>query len=113
MLDEQRFLAATCTLTIDEVVYALMRIIGREQAAQIGMAMLEHPSIRLISPDKGLMEEALIQIKKTSLLPRDAIHYAAAKRSDVDIFVTLDKDFKKNADFEILSPKELIELLQK
>lgn len=86
--------AVTATLTVDEVVWKLMRLSSRDHALQEARWMMELSSLTLLPVDGtdvlhavGLMED------HPGLSPRDAIHAACALNAGVFTVVSDDPDF--------------------
>ncbi|MEK6868457.1 MAG: type II toxin-antitoxin system VapC family toxin [Nanoarchaeota archaeon] len=87
--------AVTSTLTLDEVVWCLLKLTkDRDLAIKEGLKILRFDNLQIISVDQQIMHDSFQFMKKyASLKPRDAIHLAAALRSNATEFVSDDSDF--------------------
>ena len=85
--------AATSTLTWDEVVWSVRKLIGTETAIKHGKHFLDFPNLRLLRVDSGILSTAQKIIEKYNLKPRDAIHLACCLENDIDEIISDDSDF--------------------
>lgn len=85
--------ACTSTLTWDEIVWAVKKALGYNDAREEGIKFLAFPNLKLISADANIVAEAQRLITETKLKPRDAIHAASAIRHGIREFVSDDPDF--------------------
>lgn len=85
--------AATSALTLDEVVWKLMRVAGRPAALEQGRRLMALP-VRLLDVKATDVQEALrLMARYPSLKPRDAIHAAVALNAGLFSIVSDDPDF--------------------
>lgn len=87
--------AATSTLTIDEVVWVLMRLGDRSQAIQQGERILNLPNLHILDVRPLDVSRALRIMQKHGLDPRDAIHAATALNADIRQIASDDTDFDR------------------
>lgn len=84
----------TAALTVDEVVWALMRIADRGDALAEGRTMLSLPGVRFLDVTARDVHRALLLMEDhPGLAPRDAVHAAVALNSGVFTIVSDDPDF--------------------
>lgn len=85
--------AATATLTVDEVVWVLMRTAGRPEAIAQGERMMRIPNLRFVPVRQLDVVRSLKLMRDYPLSPRDAIHAAIALDEGIDTIVSTDDDF--------------------
>lgn len=83
----------TSYLTWDEVLYALMREIGRINAIEESRKFLTMPHLSFIDVDYSIISKAQELIEMYKVDPRDAIHAATAILNGCTEIVSDDKDF--------------------
>ena len=92
-IENGEVVAYTSTLTWDEVVYVVARILGRPDAIQAGEKFQRFPNLRFISVSDDIIRLAQKLVSESDVLPRDAIHAASALSRKVDVLVSDDSDF--------------------
>ncbi len=85
--------ACTATLTWDEVVWTVRRLVGAKEALDQGRALLRLPRLRLLSVDSDALARAQEIAEEDHLKPRDAIHAAVALNNGVRDFMSFDGEF--------------------
>jgi predicted nucleic acid-binding protein len=85
--------AAVSALVVDEVLWGIQRIRGREAAAELGRIMLSMPFSWL---DAGYTSiRHALEFYKQGLAPRDAFHAGIMKDYNVDDILTEDPHFDR------------------
>jgi predicted nucleic acid-binding protein len=87
--------AASSALSFDEIVWALKRYRGLEDAAEAGEAFLGMPNLRLVDVNGDLLSTALGMIRRHGLDPRDSIHAASALLEGAEVIVSTDEHFDR------------------
>lgn len=87
--------AVTSILTLDEVLWALQKLIGRESAHTITSSLLLFPNLTLVDATKNIIAEALFIYEQQRIQPRDAIHLATMRFKNITTIFTDDSDFDK------------------
>ena len=85
--------AYTSTLTWDEVVWVVSRVLGRHDGTNQGKKLLGFPNLEFINVDEGILTQAQTLIDKYKLNPRDAIHVASALGRKIKTVISDDEDF--------------------
>ncbi len=85
--------AFTSTLTWDEAVWGVRRVLNAISAKDEGNKLILFPNLRFISVDSAVISEAQSLINKYGLKPRDAIHAACAIKNGIKEFISDDPDF--------------------
>ncbi len=98
--------AATSILTWDEVVWVVLRLLGRKDALMQGRKLLGFPKLKFIDADEAVILKAQSLMENYNLKPRDAIHAASAILSGNKIIVSDDKDFDIIDEIERISITE-------
>ena len=76
--------ASTATITWDELVWVVWRVLGEEEARKKGRLFLEFPNLRLLAVKRSTILNAQRLMDKYGLKPRDAIHAAAALEKRIE-----------------------------
>ncbi|MEM2902098.1 MAG: type II toxin-antitoxin system VapC family toxin [Candidatus Bathyarchaeia archaeon] len=84
--------AATSSLTWDELVWSVRRLLNLKVAAEEGEKFLRFPNLKLLSVDEKVVKEAQRLVKEYKLKPRDAIHSACAIQNGIKEIVSDDTD---------------------
>ncbi len=92
-IEEGKIVASTSLLTWDEVVWVVLKILGREDALMQGRKLLGFPKLQFIEVDEAIILKAQSLIESYNLKPRDAIHAASALLSGSNVIVSEDRDF--------------------
>ena len=85
--------AYTSTLTWDEVVWVVSRVLSRHDGISQGRKLLGFPNLEFINVDEGILTQAQTLIDKYKLSPRDAIHVASALGRKIKTVISDDEDF--------------------
>jgi predicted nucleic acid-binding protein len=85
--------AYTSTLTWDEVVWVVSRVLSREDGVSQGRKLLGFPNLEFIDVDKRTLSMAQALLDRYRLKPRDSIHLASAMNSSLRTIITDDEDF--------------------
>jgi len=92
-IENGKVVAYTSTLTWDEVVYVVRRVLGKADSIQVGEKLQRFPNLRFISVSEDIIRAAQKLVSEREILPRDAIHAASALSRKVDVLVSDDADF--------------------
>jgi predicted nucleic acid-binding protein len=85
--------AYTSTLTWDEVVWVVSRVLSRHDGISQGKKLLGFPNLEFINVDEGILTQAQTLIDKYKLSPRDSIHVASALDRKIKTVISDDEDF--------------------
>lgn len=85
--------AYTSTLTWDEVVWVVSRVLGRSDGTKQGRKLLGFPNLEFIDVDKRNLSMAQMLLDKYKLNPRDSIHLASAISKKIKRIISDDEDF--------------------
>ena len=85
--------AYTSTLTWDEVVWVISRVMGRNDGIAQGRKLLGFPNLKFINADENVLTRAQTLIDKYQLSPRDSIHVASALVRNIKAVISDDADF--------------------
>jgi len=85
--------AYTSTLTWDEVVWVISRVMGRNDGIAQGRKLLGFPNLKFINADENVLTQAQTLIGKYKLSPRDSIHVASALVRNIKAVISDDADF--------------------
>ena len=92
-------IAASSSLTFDELVWIIKKNRTYEDAIAIGEALLDMPKLRLTEVNGDLLALALSLMKKYRLDPRDSIHAATSIKEKADLMISEDTDFDRVKEF--------------
>jgi len=84
--------AYTSTLTWDEVVWVVSKVLGRKDGIRQGRKLLGFPNLEFINVDEGILTLAQMLLDKYKLSPRDSIHVASALSRKIKEIISDDKD---------------------
>jgi hypothetical protein len=84
--------AYTSTLTWDEVVWVVRRVLGRADSIQAGEKLAAYPNLRYIPASEEVIRSAQRLSSEYNIAPRDAIHVTSAIHKSVDALVSDDSD---------------------
>lgn len=87
--------AATSSLTWDEVVWIIKKVLGRIVATEEGKKFLEFPNLKILSVDEHTLYAAQKIIDKCNVDPRDAIHLACCAENNIEQIISDDPDLDK------------------
>jgi hypothetical protein len=85
--------AYTSTLTWDEVVWVVSRVMDRNDGIAQGRKLLGFPNLKFINADESVLTQAQTLIDKYKLSPRDSIHVASALVRNIKAVISDDADF--------------------
>jgi predicted nucleic acid-binding protein len=85
--------AYTSTLTWDEVVWVISRVMGRNDGIAQGRKLLGFPNLKFINADENVLTQAQTLMDKYKLSPRDSIHVASALVRNIKAVISDDADF--------------------
>jgi predicted nucleic acid-binding protein len=85
--------AHTSTLTWDEVVWVIGKLLSRDDGINQGKKLLGFPNLEFINVDEGILTLAQNLLNKYALSPRDSIHAASAVSRKIKAVISDDKDF--------------------
>jgi predicted nucleic acid-binding protein len=85
--------AYTSTLTWDEVVWVVSRVMGRNDGIAQGRKLLGFPNLKFINADENVLTQAQTLMDKYKLSPRDSIHVASALVRNIKAVISDDADF--------------------
>ncbi len=107
LLEENKFSAITSTLTLDEVIFSLRKVIGYSDAINHGENIFKIFNLKIVPVIPEDIMSAFV-LMKHGLKPRDAIHAAVAVGHGVFTIVSEDRDFDKYKDLSRLSFSEFL-----
>lgn len=96
--------AKTCSLTFDEVAWAVLRVADIQAAVKACRALLALRHLEVVQVTQGDMWEMAGAMEKWKLRPRDALHLAVMRRLGEKTIVSEDAHFDK-ADVKRVSIK--------
>ena len=99
-VEKGEVIAASSSLSFDEVTWIIKRNRAYEDAITIGEALLNMPKLRLIGVNGDLLTLALSLMRKYSLDPRDSIHAATAIKERAGVMISEDTDFDRVKEFK-------------
>ncbi len=88
-----RLIAATSSLTWDEVVWSIRGELGGRIAMEEGARFLEFPNLTLLNVDEKTIRRAQRIMAESGMKPRDAIHLACCIEGGMDEIISDDRDF--------------------
>lgn len=91
-IEKAEVTAYTSTLTWDEVVWVVRRVLGRADSIQVGERLAAYPNLRFVSASEEVIRSAQRLLSEFSITPRDAVHVASALSKSVDVMVSDDSD---------------------
>jgi predicted nucleic acid-binding protein len=92
-VEKGKLTAYTSTLTWDEVVWVINRVMGRSEGINQGRKLLGFPNLQFIPADENVIIRAQRLLNKYKLSPRDSIHVASALEKRTKAFISDDADF--------------------
>jgi len=84
--------AYTSTLTWDEVVWVVRRVLGRADSIQAGEKLAAYPNLRFVIVSEEIIRSGQRLLAEYNIAPRDAIHVTSALSKKVDVIVSDDSD---------------------
>ena len=85
--------AFTSTLTWDEVVWVVSKVMGRNDAVSQGKKLLGFPNLEFVVADENVLARAQKLVERYKLSPRDSIHVASALQKRTKTVISDDRDF--------------------
>ena len=73
-IEKEKLVAYTSWLTWDEVVWVVLKTVGKADSIEIGRKLLNFPNLRFVDVGEAVMARAASISEKYNLDPRDAIH---------------------------------------
>ena len=92
-VESGKFAAYTSTLTWDEVVWVISKVMGRSEGITQGQKLLGFPNLQFVNADENVIIRAQRLLNKYSLSPRDSIHVASALEKRTKSVISDDADF--------------------
>ena len=86
---------STATLTWDEVVYVVRRLLGPEDSIAKGAELLAFPNLTWLRVDLAVLHRAADLYRSLPVRPRDAIHAAAALEAGEREILSEDRVFDR------------------
>ena len=108
-IDEETVEAATCSLTMDEIMWVFIRA-GRKDSLKKAITGFYESNLRILPVSKQAPLNACTIIEECGLAPRDAIHAAVMKENHLKEMVSEDKGFDSLNRFKRYSLKDFLEL---
>ena len=99
-IERGELLAYTSTLTWDEVVWVVSRVLGREDGINQGRKLLAFPNLQFVDVDRRILSTAQSLMDRYKLKPRDAIHVASAINKNVKKLISDDEDLDEIEEVE-------------
>jgi uncharacterized protein len=93
MMEAGKFVGYISTLTWDEVVWAVSKILGRADGIQVGRKLLSYPGLRYVDVTSSTLSRAQAISESLGLAPRDSIHCASALLKGIESIVSDDSHF--------------------
>src|SRR3989304_3826769 len=87
--------AFTSTLTWDEVVWVVGKVMSRNEGVAQGQKLLGFPNLEFINVDEGVLTQAQTLMNKYKLSPRDSIHAASALGRRIKTAKSADEEFSQ------------------
>jgi predicted nucleic acid-binding protein len=103
-IGEGREEAASCALSVDEIVWVVSKHRAREDALAAGRAFLSVPNLKILPVNQDSLLSALTLMRRYDLDPRDAIHASTALLNRCTTIVSADSHF----DIVVEIPRKMI-----
>lgn len=94
-LEEGKFLGVTCSLTIGEIMWAILRQKRRSNLKELISDVYALPNLSIVDTPAHAPMAALEFMEKFSLKPRDAIHAAMMHYLGLSAIYSDDADFDR------------------
>jgi predicted nucleic acid-binding protein len=94
-MEAGEFVGYTSTLTWDEVVWAVTKVLGKADGVQAGRKLLNYPGLRFLDVTSSTISKAQAISETLGVAPRDSIHCAAALLKGIGAFVSDDVHFDR------------------
>ena len=92
-VESGKLAAYTSTLTWDEVVWVISKVMGRNEGILQGQKLLGFPNLQFVCVDENVLIRAQRLLSKYSVSPRDSIHAASAIEKKAKSLISDDADF--------------------
>jgi len=92
-IERGEFPAYTSTLTWDEVVWVVSKVLSKGDGVDQGRKLLGFPNLEFIDVDKRIVNKAQMLLDKYKLRPRDSLHIASAISKRIERIISDDEDF--------------------
>ena len=102
-IERGELLAYTSTLTWDEVVWVVSRVLGRSDGVEQGRKLIGFPNLHFIEIDLTILTQAQRLIERYNLKPRDSIHIASALSRKIKKIISDDKDLDRVKEIKRIS----------
>lgn len=90
-IERREVVAFTSSLTWDEVVWVVMKTLGKADSVQAGQKLISFPNLRFVPASEDIIRASQELLSQHELAPRDAIHIASAIGRSVDAIVSDDQ----------------------
>lgn len=87
----------TSTLTWDEIVYIIGKLVGKNESQVAGRKFLSFPNLKIVTIDLEILLKAQELIENFNVKPRDAIHASCTLKFCNGNIISNDSDFDKIA----------------
>lgn len=87
--------AYTSALTWDEVVWVVLKTMGRADSVEVGRKLLSFPNLRFVPATEELLLRAQKITEEHDVAPRDAIHCASAVSRGIRVIVSEDAELDR------------------
>jgi len=85
--------AYTSTLTWDEVVWVVSKVMGINEGISQGQKLLGFPNLQFVTADENIITHAQRLMDKYKMSPRDSIHVASALEKRTKSVISDDTGF--------------------
>ncbi|MBS3076878.1 type II toxin-antitoxin system VapC family toxin [Candidatus Pacearchaeota archaeon] len=85
----------TSVLTVDEVLWKIQKVVGKEKAAGIARDFLGLANLEFVPADNSVITKALEIYMSEKLDPRDSIHLACMQIKKLKVIASSDIDFDR------------------
>jgi len=92
---EGQYSAVTSSLTLDEILWVLVRNNRKELISEVIDDIYHMPNLTIVATSTAAPRAAVKYIQKYNLKPRDAIHLAVMEELKIKEIVSDDADFDK------------------
>jgi predicted nucleic acid-binding protein len=94
--------AYTSTLTLDEVVWVISKVMGKDEGITQGQKLLGFPNLKFVAADENVIVRAQRIMCKYKIGPRDSIHAASALEKRTKSFISDDADFDQVKEIKLI-----------
>ncbi|MGI0079912.1 MAG: type II toxin-antitoxin system VapC family toxin [Nitrososphaerales archaeon] len=93
-IENGEVIAYTSTLTWDEVVWVVLKLLGKADSVETGRKLIKFPNLRFVDADESVIIKSQQLVEKYQMKPRDAIHCASAIAKNLKMLISDDGDFE-------------------